>query len=66
MTLISCGLFAFAVSSIGQIITQAYTIKAEIKMKKFKALQYMNKRQINNMSKMKVLKALGKNSIKCI
>lgn len=58
ITIISCGVFAYAVNTIDIIIRDNQYKSARIKLKKFNVMQYMIKRNISKENQMKVIKAL--------
>ncbi|KRX08373.1 Cyclic nucleotide-binding protein [Pseudocohnilembus persalinus] len=58
LTLISCGIFAYAINTIGSIFRDKQLKNASIKKKKYEISKYMIKRNINKKSQLMALKAL--------
>ncbi|KAL4438107.1 hypothetical protein ABPG74_016886 [Tetrahymena malaccensis] len=57
-SVVSCGIFGYAVNTIGAIFHELSQKQANYKLKKFEITQYMEGRQIQRASQIKVLKYL--------
>ncbi|EAR84241.2 cyclic nucleotide-binding domain protein (macronuclear) [Tetrahymena thermophila SB210] len=57
-SVVSCGIFGYAVNTIGSIFHELSQKQANYKLKKFEITQYMEGRQIQRASQIKVLKYL--------
>ncbi len=55
-TLVSCGFFAYAVSTIGNIFSEIAQKQADYKLKKYEIVNYMEGRNISRDLQIKILK----------